>query len=167
MEVTSPPSETTPQHDAVIKAAKATDAKKDLTNAERADATNWFLAGSPEGPAKVHFQLNVGVDSRNPHWINWTVQAMDRDRITEIRSSASDEYDDVAKAGMVANTRIAVEATVTPNLKELRGEYADPADALTARFGFKPGLIDQIAQKVLKATGYEDSDVREVDAVKN
>jgi hypothetical protein len=158
-----------PQRQAVEQAARSEASAKEMTSQERADATAWFLEGSPEQHARVHFQLNVSEDSRKPRWINWTVQALERDRVAEIRTQAAKEHEgDDAKAGMIANLRIATEGTIEPNLKapEILGSYADPADVLRARFGYKPGLIDHIAVKTLRATGFDDEDVREIDAVK-
>lgn len=157
-----------PERQAVEKAAdENVDPEEDMTSQERNDATNWFLGKNAEGPSKVWFKLNVSEDSRKKEWVTWAVQAIPRERIQEIRNENKTGEAETDVDSAASNLQIAVEGTHVPNLREVRGAFADPGDALKAKFSFKPGLIDQIANKVLKATGYDDEDVQEINAVKD
>lgn len=151
-----------PKREAVEKAAESEQAAENMTPAERADATAWFLEDPPEQVAQITFEMNVSPDSKKKRWIPWTVRALSRERIKEIREQAGEDSGEE----MSANSRIAAEGTLKPNLIEVKGQYADPADALEQRFAFKPGLIDQISNQVIRCTGYDDEDVRELQAVK-
>lgn len=167
----TPPSET-PKTDAVAKAAEARD-PRELTPTDVADATAWFMEEDSEEVASKTFELNVGVKSER--WIRWTVQAIDRDRIRQIRKMSQPRAARRGGAGigsedeMLVNLRIAAEGTLDPDLHDpkLRRGIADPAEALRMRFHAKPGLIDQIAGEVLSVSGYDDEDIREVKAAKN
>lgn len=152
------------QLDSVRKAG----AGEELADREVSEATSWFLSEQEEIATRA-VQLNVGVEEE--HWVTFTVRAVDRDRIAHIRKITRQR----GKSGiegevneMEANLRIAAEGLADPDLTDpkVRGQYADPAQALRARFAHKPGLIDQLATRVIEVSGYDDADLREVDAVK-
>lgn len=156
-----------PQRAAVESAAEG----EELTTKQAMDAAEWFLSPDPDEDVSTQtIQLRVGKPGTPREWVNWTVKSIDRERIQGIREQERkkkrnrrdvEAFDEVS-----ANLRIATEGTLYPDLTENRGIHADPADALKARFAFKPGLIDQIAAAVISVTGYDDDDVNEIDAVK-
>ena len=146
---------TTTADEAVSKAA----AGGKLSAEESSKALAWFLEEDQGQVNTLTFRLNVGIGERD-RWIDWTVQALDRDVISQIRkrSERRGETDE-----MLASLRLAAAGTVDPPLTDpaVLGKFADPADALRDRFHFKPGLIDQIAAKVTQASGYDDDDVED------
>jgi len=129
-----------------------------LSASEASKALAWFLEEDQGKVNTLTFRLNVGMGV--DRWINWTVQALDRDVISQIRkrSERRGETDE-----MLASLRLAAAGTIDPPLSDaaVLGKFADPADALQHRFHFKPGLIDQIAAKVTQASGYDDDDVED------
>lgn len=145
----------------------------------RDDATAWFLSDEVESVASDEIDLNVGgtIGSGREKWVRFRVQVVPggRERIRDIRrecmvtnAAGEREVDDTE-----ANAKIAAEGLLTPDLsksenRRVRGQdYFDPVDALNARFAHKPGLIDQLANKIVAITGYDDKDVREVKAAGN
>lgn len=136
------------------------------------DAMEWFLSSEDSNVrATKSFEVNVSADPTQPKFVRWTVQAIPRERIRQIRRQsrivtrrgASDETNEAK-----ANTLIAVEGTVHPDLAEIAGRLGtnDVAGVLDRRFAHKPGLIDIIAGEVLSASGYDEDDVRDVAAGK-
>lgn len=166
-----------PKRQAVEKAAEG---REQLSEDEMEDATSWFLEEEPEDENERAVKtLEVDVGIKAPRIIRWVVGSLDRERIAAIRREAReqvarrqgrrrsvDPFDDTDE--MIANVRIAAEGTIEPDLsnREVRGKYADPADALKAKFKSKSGIIDQIAGAVIRVSGYAADDVQEVDAVK-
>lgn len=150
-----------PKAEAVAKAASG----EKITAEERSEATAWFLESDIDESMTTSFQLNVGVGEEK--WITWAVRSVDRDAIDKLRKQYRDKDGEVNASAV--NLRIAVEGTVDPDLSNpaIRGKYADAGDALRFRFRNKSGLIDQIANKVVEISGYDDTDVREVDVAKN
>lgn len=167
----------TPKADAVREVVEAKN-PKDLDPEVVQDATDWFLADDEEEVAEHSFEINVGVNK--PRWVRWTVRAIDRDRIRDLRNSTMNrqarrsgrEADD-----MRVNLLIATEGSVIDwSDKQVMsykkqdgttGTFVDPSDAMRYRFRRKPGLIDQIAGEVLSTSGYDDEDVREIAAAKS
>lgn len=152
-----------------LKAVEKAEKNEKLDGAEHSAATAWFLETDMEEVAKETFEIDVSSNPDEPRWIPWTVCALSRERIQTIRREAvTGKGAEAVADDMGANLRIAAEGTIDPPLKEgdLRGKYADPADALRFRLRHKPGLIDQIANKVISVTGYDDDDVRKVTAGK-
>jgi hypothetical protein len=162
-----------PVHEVVAAAADAerTGKKSDLSNVEQADALAWFLSDTDSTPMEHTFQINVG-SLKNKKWVDWTVKPVDMDRLRRIRkqSQSSDrrarftgnqDYDEVN-----ANVAIVVEGTVSPDLRAASKQIGtvDPAIAVRSRFQHKPGLLAQIAGEIMAISGYDDDDVREVDA---
>jgi hypothetical protein len=155
-------------------------AEPELTGQQSMDAADWFLSEDSED-ATDSFELNVGVGSDgygkpNELWVIWTVRALDRERIRQIRKNSREKRrrgpgGEGVEDDMQANLRIATDGTVYPDLTDpmMRGNVADPAEALHARFKRlgKSGLIDQIASRVLTISGYDDEDMREIQAAKN
>src|SRR4051812_44208265 len=141
----------------------------DASEAHADEATKWFLEADNEDFVTDEIKLNVGTKNK-PSWIVWSVRSIHRDRIDQIRKQSRTERRGVIEANeMQANLRIAAEGTIAPDLRDpaIRGQYADPADALNARFRAKGGLIDQIAGKIIELSGYDDDDVKEVEAAGN
>jgi hypothetical protein len=142
-------------------------AKDTLSEQERQDALDWFL--SDEQEAITHtFQINVGSVDR-PHWIDWTIRPVDMDRLRKIRKQSqprgrranATDFDE-----NTANVQIILEGTVYPDLRAAAKQIGvvDPTDAVKTRFARKPGLVAQISSKIMDLSGYDDEDVREVDA---
>ena len=145
------------------------------TPAEIVDATEWLLSNDQR--AYTHtIQINVGSPTQEV-WVDWEIRPVDLDTLKKIReasqggtnrqrrrSAQTGEMDEVE-----ANIRIVVEGTVTPDLKAVAAEkrMVDPGDVLRQRFAHKPGLLGQISGEVMSISGYDDEDVREVDAAKN
>lgn len=147
----------------------------ELDGVTRSEATAWFLDENAETEASGYLPVNVATIGKSPKWINFGVQVIPRERVQQLREEARVTKSDGTKEvdEMEANLRIAVEALIDPDLtnpanRVVRGtRYTDPADALVARFAHKPGLIDQIAGAIVKASGYNDADVKEVRAAGN
>jgi hypothetical protein len=141
---------------------------------DMADATAWFLSEQYAGvKARKSFELNVSADPEHPHYVAWTVEAISRQRIRQIRRQArvtsrrnttGDQMDETK-----VNLLVACEGTVDPDLDAIAHEIGaqDASSVLERRMAHKPGLIDQIAGEVLGASGYDDDDVRDVTAGKS
>lgn len=169
--------EPTPKLDAMRRAAAhdPKDKGPELDNETIMSATDWFLSDEDDEDITRTFELNVGVGKDK--WVRWTVRALDRDRIRDLRKlgmsratrRSGGEADD-----MRVNLLIATEGSVVdftdPRVRSYKandgtvGELIAPEDVLRYRFRKKPGLIDQIAGEVLSTSGYDDDDVREVAA---
>jgi hypothetical protein len=146
------------------------------------EATAWFLSDEEEEETEV-VQLNIG-STEEPRWINWTIRSVDAEVLRRIQRAGQSRAQRRRGGGMLAadvdmqdaNARIVVEGTVKPNLAEIahkKGvqESADPTSAsmmvLKHRFRRKPGLIDQLAGRIMDLSGYDEEDVREAEAAKN
>lgn len=146
------------------------------SNAAVKTATDWFLSPNIETVASAYVPVNVAPAGQKEHLVDFKIQVVDRDVIRGLRkeseivlSSGDREMDE-----MEANLKICLEGLIEPDIKRnpdmrvVAGQsFMDPADALRARFAYKPGLIDQIAAKVVQISGYNDSDVKEVKAAGN
>jgi hypothetical protein len=139
--------------------------------ADVSDATEWFLSDANSEPVEKTFLLNVGTEEA-PTLIEWTVQAISREKLRTIRrmsrpaskrAQRDGEIDEIA-----ANTGIAAAGTVFPDLNEMAAAVGAPSTTavLEARMKHKPGLIDQIAGEVLSVSGYGENDLRDLSAVK-
>lgn len=151
------------------------DALKAVRNGSKApalvaDATEWFLSDKDAG-IKARKTIELDVAAEGEHYVEWTVQAISRKRIRQIRTQSkikrgrgmTEEIDDTK-----ANLLFAVEGTVKPDLKAIAESFGDsPERILEMRMSHKEGLIDQIASEVLAVSGYDDDDVRDVAAVKS
>lgn len=144
--------------------------------ADRASATDWFLSSDEQEQAWAWVPVNVAGAGKPEQIVDFKVQVVDRDKIRELRrASERKNADGISEVDeMEANLQIVVEGLIEPNLRTdeqfrtVRGQYfPDPAEALRARFAYKPGLIDQIAGKVVEISGYNDKDVKEVKAAGN
>lgn len=156
-------------------AARAGKGREKLTDGEKADALEWFLSDTPQDDedASDTIELNVGT-RRRPKWIEWEIQSVDRDLLRKIRRDSSQQSRRQRVMGQTdidadrANLRIVVEGTIKPDLRAAAQQLGlvDPADAVKRRFARKPGLIDQIAGEIMSISGFDDEDVREVDAAR-
>lgn len=170
--------EDNPERAAVEAAADKQDNQK-LTDETLEDATAWFMSSNPEETVAYRtLALNVSSDPDVVHEVKWVVQALPRERIAKIRAGTQNSAEgrrrqrqerDLVLEQLDSSAKIAAEGTVVPNLRDPKvlGEYADPVTALRARLQNKPGLIDQISGHVLEVSGYNDDDVREIEAAKN
>src|SRR5687768_8490658 len=84
---------------AVRKAAATTRPEKELSGAEQRDALAWFMSEEDESevPVKV-IQLNVGI--KEPRWIDWSITAVPRGRIKQIRKEAQEGGRGARRAGI-------------------------------------------------------------------
>lgn len=165
---------------AVHAAADTPEDKVDgLSPREAQDGTDWFMSPEPESEGYMDFELNVE-HAPKQKWVRFRVGVMDPDRITAIRqqnivtrTDPQTGREEQVLNSYAANKRIAAEGLINPDLssvetRKVRGQtYADPADALEARFAHKPALIEHIAGYVIEVTGYNESDSREVRAGKS
>lgn len=148
---------------------------KELTNEERVDALDWFM-GDDESAFTHAIEVNVGTPKK-AKWLTWEIRPVDLDTLKRIReksqggtrqqrrrSQATGEIDEVE-----ANIRIVIEGTVAPDLTEIAHSkrLTDPGDVLRRKFAHKPGLLGQIAGEIMSISGYDDEDIREVDAAGN
>lgn len=150
-------------------------AKKKLSQTETEDALAWFLSDEDQDFTQ-EISLNVGSHT-DPKWITWEIRPVDLDTLRRIRRQAQAAVSrSNRRAGQVgeideveANLRIVLEGTAKPDIVEIAKEKGDvdPADTLKQRFRHKPGLIGQISGEIMSISGYDDEDVREVDAAKN
>jgi hypothetical protein len=144
----------------------------DLTPEDERYAVQWYLDPKiveDEEPTILRLNINIAGPDQPKRKVQWILRGVDRDRIKQIRRDSrnprTNEEDE-----MLVNLKLAVEGTVFPDLTdpEVRGQFVDPADALRLRLlRKKPGLIDQLANKVMAISGYDDDDVEEVEAGKS
>lgn len=155
-------------------AKHAETSKETLTDGEQVDALEWFLSSVDATELTHTIQINVGSPTRKK-WIDWTVKPVDMDRLKQIRKASQPTSRRARAMGntadfdeVTANINIVLEGTVTPDLREGAKQIGtvDPADAVRTRFAHKPGLLAQIAGEIMNISGYDDEDVREVDAVR-
>lgn len=170
--------ENNPERAAVLAAAEKREGQE-LTETTKMDATAWFMSEEPEETiAFRRLEINVSADPDRIIEVEWVVKALTRERITQIREEAATSTagrrrarrdENMTGDTALANARIAAEGTLSPDLRDpkVRGQFTDPVDALKHRFKHKPGLIDQICGHVIEVTGYNDEDVREIEAAKN
>ncbi len=162
------------RHEAMMKAAD-TDDPKHLDAKTVVSATDWFLSTDEEEVAWAWVPVNVAPAGAKEKIVEFKIQVVDRDEIRALRKQAEQTNASGAREinEMEANLRIVVEGFMEPDLHDeknrtIRGQrFADPADALKARFAHKPGLIDQLATKVMEISGYDEADVKEVRAAGN
>lgn len=155
---------------------KALAGDEKVTEGEVINATDWFLSDDTDLSFTHKIQINVGPPNKEI-WIEWEIQAVDLDTLKKIRKSAqggtkaekrrnqaSGELDEVE-----ANIRIVVEGTIAPDLKDIasKARLVDPGDVLRRKFRHKPGLLGQISGEIMSISGYDDEDVREVEAAGN
>lgn len=148
---------------------------------QKVDAMAWLLASDDtiEDSRLETWQFNVGTE-QNQEWIDWTIRPLDADTMTNLRSQARAEGSNRASRRAsrgsgepdfdvtAFNLRMVAAATVEPDLREaarVKGvEAADPlygpAMLLKHRFAVKPGIVDQIAGKVMLLSGYDEDDMR-------
>lgn len=166
-----PESETGADAADIVSAAAA---NKKLSPKQAQDALEWFLSDEDQD-FTTELNLNVGSPA-NPKWVKWEIKTVDMDTLRRIRrqsQAGSRAQRRGAQAGEIdeveANLRIVLEGTVSPDIyaaAKQKGDV-DPAETLKRRFSHKPGLIGQISGEIMSISGYDDEDVREVDAAKN
>jgi hypothetical protein len=169
--------------EAMHQAAKLDGAKgkQELPGDVEDAALAWFL-DDDEPEFTRTLELNVGTDD-DPKWIPWTIRALDADEIRRLNKAS--EGNRAGRRGQIGNERdpdmasrrIVAAATVNPDLLEvakLKGVQIAHGDPLWApmqvlqwRFRAKPGLIVQLANDVFGLSGYDDEDIRGVQAGKS
>jgi hypothetical protein len=169
----SEPGEGREGSDLIDAAARAANGKDKLNDEEQVDALEWFLSDTDATELTHTFQVNVGTQLKKV-WIDWTIKPVDMDRLRAIRRRSAqggsrrqraqgEQFDEVA-----ANVQIVLEGTIDPDLRAAGKQLgaADPSFAVRGRFAHKPGLLAQIAGEIMSLSGYDDEDVREVDAAR-
>ena len=155
---------------------KVADKRAKLSSEETLDALEWFLSDEEDNLTK-DIELNVG-SSSDIRWITWTIKPVDLDTLKRIRRMAQDPSNRAQRrsgqaTGEVdendAALRIVVAGTASPDLTAITKEmgYTDPSDVLKHRFRHKPGLIVQISGEIMGLSGYDDDDIKDVDAAGN
>lgn len=163
---------------AVDEAAQSPQAVKAMSEEKKQDAMAWLLQDAPEDPSSFvqRWEINVGTDDA-PNYVEWAIKPIDADTMNQLRRRGRAEAGqnrDARRAGTepeidvtVLNLRMVAVATVEPDLQEasrLKGTAsADPLMGpvlmLAARFRHKPGIVDQIAQRVMLFSGYDEQDI--------
>ena len=144
---------------------------------EVADAAlDWLLSDEPEEEDdSLPLELNVGGTREGEQkWITWVIQPVDGEVIRRIRRQSSSGRA-ARRSGQqggdddLANRRIVVAGTREPNVTHAaqQRDIADPATLIEAKFRRKPGLVQQLVVEILSLSGYDDDDVREVQASRN
>jgi hypothetical protein len=142
-----------------------------LTSEEQVDALEWFLADTDDADEEHSFEINVGSASRKK-WVTWTVRPLDADHIRRIRKQAQQGNRAARRLGTAdfdetrANVEMVVAATVVPDVRAAAKQkgLVNPGDWLKMKFKHKPGLLTQIAGEVMAISGFDDEDLRDVDA---
>lgn len=154
-----------------------------LTEQGQQDALAWML-DPEEIPLTQDIDVNVGTPD-NPRIFVWTIGPIDGETIKRSRKAAETggrgRSNRARAAGEVpevdpqeANARICVAGVISPNLREAAAMKMSAAGAhdpnpdkdanavalLKHRLRHKPGLIDQIAVKILGLSGYDDDDIQ-------
>lgn len=153
---------------------------KRMTDEQKLDALAWLLQDEEDTDevATQNWQFNVGTEDA-PAWIDWTIKALDSDTMNLLRAQAraeggSNRAQRRASRGeadfdvTLFNLRMVAAATIEPDLAEAAGikgvAAADPLYGpvllLRRRFAPKPGIVDQIAGKVMLLSGYDEEDLR-------
>lgn len=159
--------------DEVIKAA-ANGAK--LSDGEKIDALEWMLA-EDDGTEPEDFAETLVIDvgsKRKPQPMDWTIKPVDGDRIRQIRKESQTGTRAQRRAGTTElnegefAARMVVAGTLYPDLRAVAGQKGiDPAEVVRLKFVRKPGLVQQLSGEILDLSGYDDEDIREVDAAGN
>jgi hypothetical protein len=162
--------EDSPGKQAAIEVADAKDAAKVAPEVQQS-ALDWLLSDDPEedtGFEKV--EIDVAPPGRDSHWITWTFRPLNAEELKAARRMAVGGNRQQRRAATTAdpdltevNARIVQMATIDPDLNEAAQKkgIADPVFVLKHRFRNKPGLIDQLASRVLTISGYEDEAIRD------
>lgn len=151
-------------------AVEALGRRQPTSAADRSSALDWFLSEAPEDNDEITkvIELNVG-STEKERWIKWTIRAVDVDTLRRINKMTTARRGKEDVAADLAQLRVIVAGTVDPDLRAVAQQMgiADPAMAVRKRFSFKPGLVSQIASRVLELSGFDDEDVREAAAAGN
>jgi hypothetical protein len=153
-----------------------------LSPEQKVDAMAWLLADSDEGEdTRVEtWQFNVGTEQAE-EWIDWTIQPIDADMMTSLRQRARGSAGAPNRAQRrrrgtpeadfdvsMFNLFMVAAATISPDLVDAANRKgvgsADPLEGpvmlIKHKFRNKPGIVDQIAQKVMLFSGYDEEDAR-------
>lgn len=149
---------------------------RQISDPEADRALAWFLSDEPVAPQTEDLELDFGTEDA-PQIVPWTIQAVTMDVMRQIRKEAA-ETKTARKSGQVDESRVnlavVVAGTVSPDIKQAAIELfqagrgsGDPIQTLKERFEVKPGFIAQLAGRIMSLSGFDDEDVREVEAAKN
>lgn len=147
------------------------------------DAMAWFLEDAPRDPSADHVTLNVNVaDAGAPEakWAQFTIRPLSDEEVQRAQRFARQRGNRAERrAGQQAaadqapnvfeqSAYMVAQALVKPDLLEvarLKGMpvSADPTlmtvQVLKARFARRPGVIVNLAGRVMDISGYDESDV--------
>lgn len=134
-------------------------------------ALDWLLSDDPdEDTGFEKFEIDIAPPGRDSHWIKWTIRPLNAEELKAARRLAVGGNRQQRRSAQAAdpdlsevNARIVQIATIDPDLNEAAQKkgIADPVFILKHRFRNKPGLLDQIASKVLTISGYEEEAIRD------
>jgi hypothetical protein len=160
-------------------AAQSPKATQAMTPEERVDALEWLLddGESEQIDALQTWEINLGSDDL-PKMAQWTVRPITSDEMTFLRQQGRKEAGvnrQARRAGQepeidasMLNLRMVALATIEPDLQhaaKVKGVAAadplhGPVMLLRSKFARRPGLVDQIAGKIMLFSGYDEADVR-------
>lgn len=162
--------EDSPGRMAAMEVADAKDATKVEPEVQQS-ALDWLLSDDPEEDMGFEkFEIDVAPPGRESQWITWTVRPLNAEELKAARRLATGGNRQQRRSAQAAepdlsevNARIVQIATIDPDLAEAAQKkgIADPVFILKHRFRNKPGLVDQIASKVLTISGYEEEAIRD------
>jgi Phage XkdN-like tail assembly chaperone protein, TAC len=160
----------------LVERVAQTEEKGDLPVEEQIEALDYLLAAFDREEAPITDRLRVNVGSpQHPKFINWEISSLPGSSIRKIREQAvslrgmrrtgGGSLASQAEALFMANVRIVVEGTMTPNIREAAAarQVADPGEFLQMALEYKQGLIDQIANEIINLSGFDDDDVQDAE----
>lgn len=155
------------QHDAAVAATESSD----LTAHQVQSATDWFLSDKQQAPSVLYFDLNVAGAGQAPEWIRYGVRSLTRHEIKSVRDDATDPNTGMVD-DMKSNLRVVVLGSYDPNVVEIASSkgLADPGDIVLQKFAHRPGIIEVIANRINRLSGYgvpNGEMIREIDAAGN
>lgn len=161
-------------------AASSAKAAQAMPEDARVDALSWLLEASDEEGEDTRtetWDFNVGTEVA-PLWLSWTIRPVDADAMNQLRAwtrtqSGGNRQQRRSQGELnfdvsLFNLRMVAFATVEPNLAEGAQRKnivsADPLEGpmklVKHAYRNKPGIVDQIATKIMLLSGYDEEDVR-------
>lgn len=148
-------------------------------------ALDWFVGDEPVGGTEGDFttlQINVGGDTpESKREIDWVIAPIGLDALRKIRRRANNTRE-ARRTGVTdefqTNLEIVAVCTVDPKLTDAAATLyqtgkigsSDRVEALRYRFNSRPGIITQLAGKILTVSGFDEEDVQDktqIDAAGN
>lgn len=150
-----------------------------LSGADQQNALDWLLADDDDEAGEIVKTLTINVGTPdNPIKIDWTIRAIERAEMRQIRSRAQSQQQGVRGRRRrqegeqiddgYSNLLVVTEATVYPDIREVARQkgIADPSLVVEHKFRRKPGLIDQVAAEVFLFSGWDEDDIQEAKEVR-